>query len=107
MPNRPSRATDLFEKIKKHEGFSSPAAFLNAMVNSTPPTFEDEYLDFKAGNCPDTPHAAAHPTAPRRAPRSAAKRPNSMRSWPRADPDWRGGKPRVARWTHPTCTLDI
>src|SRR5690242_17836520 len=47
MATRPSLALDLFEQIKTHHGHVDAVSFLRAMINSTPPTFETEFLDFK------------------------------------------------------------
>jgi Putative DNA-binding domain len=50
MAERPSLAEELFEKIKNQ---SDPTAFLKAMTDSASPTFESDYLDFKAKPDPD------------------------------------------------------
>jgi hypothetical protein len=51
MAERPSLAEELFEKIKSQ---LDPAAFLKAMADpASPPTFESDYLDFKAKPDPD------------------------------------------------------
>src|SRR5690348_13324649 len=52
MPTKPSLARDLFEQIKTHAGHADSAAFLRAMADPASPTFETEYLDFKAGQIP-------------------------------------------------------
>jgi hypothetical protein len=49
MPDRPSIARDLFDSIIAHDGHPDSASFLRSMVNSSPPTMESEYLDFKVG----------------------------------------------------------
>lgn len=48
MQNRPpTRAELLFKQITDQQ---NPAAYLEAMVNSSPPTFETEYLEFKGAS---------------------------------------------------------
>jgi len=47
MSNRPSRGEDWFRDLQAQ---SNQAAFLKSLVNSTPPTFEDEHLDFKGAD---------------------------------------------------------
>jgi len=54
MPIRPSIGKELFEKIVLHPGYPDTVALLNGMVNSNPPTFEDEYLEFKGATDPTT-----------------------------------------------------
>lgn len=44
MNNKPSRALDFFQQAK-----SGGVQFLKALVGSTPPTFETDWLDFKGG----------------------------------------------------------
>ncbi len=40
--NKPSQAKDFFEKVKQGKN-----SFLESLINSTPPTFEADWLDFK------------------------------------------------------------
>jgi hypothetical protein len=55
MTKTPSLAEELFEKIKGH---TDPVAFLKAMADpASPPTFESDYLDFKARPEPDPKNA--------------------------------------------------
>jgi len=55
MAKTPTLAEELFEKIK---GQADPAAFLKGMADpASPPTFETDYLDFKAKPDPDPKNA--------------------------------------------------
>jgi hypothetical protein len=45
MADAPSLASDFFDRIT---GAPDSVAFLRALINSTPPTFETDFLDFKA-----------------------------------------------------------
>ena len=44
MNGKPSRALDFFQQVKT-EGLP----FLKTLINSHPPTFETDWLDFKGG----------------------------------------------------------
>jgi hypothetical protein len=50
MPKTPTLAEDLFERIKSQ---TDPAAYLKAMADPASPTFESDFLDFKAKPDPD------------------------------------------------------
>lgn len=52
MSTRPSLAADFFQRIVDHPGHPNSVAFLRSLVNSTPPTDETEYLDFKSASVP-------------------------------------------------------
>jgi hypothetical protein len=52
MNGAPSIAKSLFDEIMNHAGHADSVAFLKSMVNSTPPTMESEYRDFKGGTTP-------------------------------------------------------
>lgn len=49
MVTRPSLALEFFNRIKQA---SDRFAFLASLVNSSPPTFECDWLDFKIGDDP-------------------------------------------------------
>ena len=50
MPKTPTLAEELFERIKSE---IDPAAYLKAMADPASPTFESDFLDFKAKPDPD------------------------------------------------------
>ena len=54
MNEKPSIGRELFDRIIAHPAQPDAVAFLRAMVNSTPPTMETEYLDFKGATNPKT-----------------------------------------------------
>jgi len=56
MSITPSLASEFFGRIKQA---SNPFAFLAGLVNSSPPTFECDWLDFKVGDDPNITNKAS------------------------------------------------
>src|ERR1700722_5849944 len=52
MNGKPSIGKERFDRILTHSGQPDSVAYLHAMINSAPPTVEDEYLDFKGATDP-------------------------------------------------------
>lgn len=50
MSGKPSIGRELFDSIVAHTDHPDTVTLLRSMVNSTPPTVETEYLDFKSAS---------------------------------------------------------